>query len=97
MIVRIVKLSIEPDKIGLFMKCFDDVKEQIRTFEGCHHMELLTDPGGSGVVFTYSSWDSEQHLENYRNSSLFQATWARVKPLFAAKAEAWTLNKYDLV
>ena len=79
------------------MKSFDDVKEQIRAFEGCRHMELLTDPGGSGVVFTYSTWDDESCLEKYRNSPLFQSTWATVKPLFAAKAEAWTLNKYDLV
>ena len=78
MIVRIVKLSIEPGKIGLFMKSFDDVKEQIRAFEGCYHMELLTDPGGSGVVFTYSTWDNETSLEKYRKSSLFQSTWAQV-------------------
>lgn len=97
MIVRIVKLSLDPGKIGQFMKSFDDVKEQIRSFEGCRHMELLTDPGGSGLVFTYSTWDNEEFLDNYRNSELFKSVWATVKPLFASKAEAWTLNKYDLV
>ena len=97
MIVRIVKLSLYPDKIGQFLQSFNDVKEQIRTFEGCHHMELLTDPAGSGIVFTYSTWENEGFLDNYRNSELFQTTWACVKPLFASKAEAWTLNKYDLV
>jgi (4S)-4-hydroxy-5-phosphonooxypentane-2,3-dione isomerase len=97
MIVRIVKLTIEPDRFTTFMKCFDDVKEQIRTFKGCLHMELLRDITSSGIVFTYSLWENEACLENYRKSELFNNTWKTVKPLFRSRAEAWSLEKYDLV
>ena len=95
MIVRIVKLSLAPEKVGQFLKSFDDVKDRIRSFQGCRHMELLTDRENSGVVFTYSTWDGITDLENYRNSELFRNTWLVVKPMFIAKAEAWTVNKYE--
>lgn len=93
MIVRIVKLSLHPDKVNQFLDLFETVREQISSFEGCTYTEMLTDVEQSGVVFTYSLWDSPEALEKYRNSKLFKNTWSQVKPLFNAKAEAWTLNK----
>jgi heme-degrading monooxygenase HmoA len=43
------------------------------------------------VLFTFSIWDSEAALENYRQSDLFRDTWAKTKALFAEKAEAWSM------
>jgi quinol monooxygenase YgiN len=40
------------------------------------------------VCTTHSHWKSEEALEQYRNSDLFQSTWSTVKPLFAARPEA---------
>ncbi len=93
MIIRIVKLTLDPAKVDQFIEIFNEVYNQIRSFEGCIHNELLTDSLRRGIVFTYSHWDSVEALEKYRNSELFQSTWSRVKPLFAAKAEAWSLHK----
>ena len=42
------------------------------------------------ILFTYSSWNAAEDLENYRNSELFKETWSYVKSLFEAKAEAWS-------
>jgi (4S)-4-hydroxy-5-phosphonooxypentane-2,3-dione isomerase len=95
MIVRIVKMTLYPDKLGEFLKEFDLVKKQIRSFKGCNATELMTDVAKSGVVFTYSLWDSTEDLEAYRNSELFKTTWSRVKPYFREKAEAWSLLKQD--
>ncbi len=93
MIVRIVKLTLKTDKLNGFLEAFESVKDQIRNFEGCLHTELLTDTENSGIIFTYSMWNTADDLERYRQSELFQSTWNAVKPMFAAKAEAWTLNK----
>jgi len=93
MIIRIVKLTLVPSKVEQFLEIFDTVREPIRSFPGCLYTEMLTDVSKSGIVFTYSHWNTEADLENYRNSELFQSTWARVKPLFAAKAEAWSLDR----
>jgi (4S)-4-hydroxy-5-phosphonooxypentane-2,3-dione isomerase len=95
MIVRIVKLSLDPGQITQFLKYYNDVKEAIRSCEGCRHTELLTDVSGGGIVFTYSLWDAPEYLEKYRQSELFKTTWALVKPLFIARAEAWTLDKQE--
>jgi quinol monooxygenase YgiN len=93
MIVRIVKLTLDPANVDQFLDIFDQVREPIRDFEGCLYTEMLIDSVQSGIVFTYSHWKTEEDLEKYRKSELFQLTWSRVKPLFAAKAEAWTLHK----
>ena len=95
MIVRIVKLTLEPGKIREFCDCYDSVEQSIRDFDGCRHAELLKHRKHDGVVFTFSLWETEAHLEKYRKSDLFIATWAKVKPMFAAKAEAWTLEQHE--
>ena len=92
MIIRIVKMTFEPSKVHDFIEVFDASKERIRNFEGCSHLRLLNDINSSNIFFTYSYWESEAHLNAYRHSELFQATWARTKVLFAAKPEAWSVQ-----
>ncbi len=94
MIVRIVKLTLIREKIRQFYDNYESVEPAIRSFDGCRHAELLKHVKNDGVVFTYSLWESEEQLEKYRKSELFKSTWARVKPLFASKAEAWTLEQH---
>lgn len=92
MIIRIVKLSIAPEVISQFKREFDSVSGQIRNFNGCSHLELLEDINVPGLLFTYSYWDDEKSLQIYQQSELFKSTWSKVKPMFNAKAEAWSLN-----
>jgi len=92
MIVRIVKMTFEPNLVEEFLKVFEISKEKIRSFEGCTHLELMNDVNHSNIYFTYSYWRSEDMLDTYRNSDLFTATWAKTKKLFSKDAEAWTLK-----
>ena len=93
MLVRIVKLSFEPSKIEEFLTNFEINKDKIRNFEGCQRLELYRDQNTSNIFFTYSYWDSEVDLNNYRNSALFKSVWAKTKPLFNGKPEAWSVDK----
>ena len=43
------------------------------------------------MFFTYSYWNSENDLNEYRNSELFAKVWAETKPMFAEKAQAWSV------
>ena len=54
-----------------------------------YYFKDLKDPG---VYFTFSTWEHEEDLETYRQSSLFRDTWQKTKPLFAARAEAWSVQ-----
>ena len=91
MIIRIVKMTFEPEKVADFLKIFDASKQLIRNMKGCDHLELLNDINTSNIFFTYSHWLTESDLNNYRTSELFDSVWAKTKILFASKAEAWSV------
>jgi len=95
MLVRIVKLSLQEDKIKEFLSNFNNQKESIRHFPGCQFLELYNDKHAKNVFFTYSYWDNEDALKNYRHSELFQGIWAVTKPMFNAKPEAWSVDKLE--
>lgn len=93
MLVRIVKLSIGDQFIGAFLNNFEHSKQKIRGFEGCQFLELYQEQHTKNVFFTYSYWNDEAALNTYRNSDLFKGIWAKTKPMFNAKPEAWSVNK----
>ena len=93
MFIRIVKLSIHPENIPIFLEKFESVKNQIRNFPGNRLLELYQDKSNSSVFFTYSYWQSEEDLENYRKSALFIEVWDFTKKLFNDKPEAWSVDK----
>lgn len=92
MIKRIVKLTFAKDKAADFLVIFEEMKHQIRGFEGCRHLELWRSRADANVFFTMSIWDSEAHLDEYRQSEVFVRTWQRTKALFAERAEAWSVD-----
>jgi len=94
MIIRIVKMTFEPDKVADFLKIFNASKHLIRNMEGCTHLELLNDVNTSNIFFTYSHWQTENDLNNYRTSELFKSVWSKTKILFIAKPEAWSVKPH---
>jgi quinol monooxygenase YgiN len=93
MLVRIVKMTFRQDAIEKFKAFFEERKEKIRGFEGCTHLELWQDSAHTNTFFTYSHWIDDTSLLHYRNSSFFRDTWQQTKQMFAAKAEAWSVNQ----
>lgn len=91
-IKRIVKLTIEVDKRDLFISLYKERAIKIASFDGCISVNLLEDRYDKAVFFTISYWESEEKLNDYRNSDFFESTWKTVKPLFSQKASAWTLD-----
>jgi quinol monooxygenase YgiN len=96
MIKRIVKMSFKPENIQAFISVYESNWHHIKGFEGCRHVELLQDEKNAGIFFTYSIWESEEHLNNYRDSEIFAKIWGTTKPMFNAKAEAWTVREVTL-
>ncbi len=86
-------MSFEPSKIVKFLANFETNKSKIRNFEGCNFLELYRDKNNTNIFFTYSYWNSEEDLNNYRHSDLFKSVWANTKPLFNNKPEAWSVDK----
>ena len=92
MFTRIVKMEFREEEIPTFLANFDKVKEKISNFEGCCFLELYRDKNNETIFFTYSRWRDVDTLENYRKSSLFKEVWSKTKPLFSAKAQAWSVD-----
>lgn len=92
MFKRIVKLEFEEAKVPEFLSDFEEVKDKIRAFPGCERLELLQDKSDKGVFFTYSTWESEEALEAYKNSALFGEVWPKTKALFRDKPMAWSVD-----
>jgi quinol monooxygenase YgiN len=93
MFVRIVKLSFHQENIPAFLENFEQNKDKIRTAAGNRLLELYQDKDNPDVFFTYSYWESESDLENYRQSELFKEVWSFTKKLFNNKPEAWSVDK----
>ncbi len=92
MLIRIVKLHFHEDNIETFLFDFELIKHKIRGFKGNKLVELHQDFNNPNIFFTYTYWESEMDLENYRQSDLFKEIWSKTKLLFNAKAEAWSVK-----
>ena len=94
MLIRVVRMVFQQEKVNEFLAVFNDTKDKIRNFEGCLHMELLQDYAEPHVFMTYSQWESEEHLNNYRKSELFGQVWPATKKLFSAPPTAFSARQF---
>lgn len=97
MLIRIVRMTFKTDKVDEFLSVFEASKSKIRHMEGCSHLELMQDYTVPNSFSTYSYWEDEAALNNYRNSALFKEVWANTKVLFSEKPIAFSLKQHTLV
>lgn len=97
MIIRIVKMTFKSEKTHDFLKLFSKMYPYISSVKGIKKLELLNDKKNKNVFFTYSIWENEEYLNEYRKSELFYKTWKKVKKMFSEKAEVWTVHKVNIV
>lgn len=85
-------MKFRKEELASFLAVFEIKKEKILQFEGCQEVNLLQDIHDENTCFTISIWNSEEDLNNYRNSDFFQSTWKNVKTKFEEKPLAWSLK-----
>jgi len=86
-------MGFHEENVAAFQEIFNNKKEKIRSNNGCQLLELYRDKNDPTIFFTYSYWEQEQDLENYRNSELFKSVWKETKALFNIKPEVWSVDK----
>ncbi len=91
MLIRVVRMEFRNDKIDDFKEIFYQSKPDIERFHGCNKVSLYVDSTDDSVYYTHSEWDSEDALNNYRNSDFFKATWSKTKLLFSGPPCAYSL------
>lgn len=97
MLIRVVRMTFQDDKVNDFLKVFEESKEKIRSFDGCQHLELHKDYHAPNIYSTYSIWENDQALDNYRHSNLFKGVWAQTKVLFKEKPVAFSNRRHIVV
>jgi quinol monooxygenase YgiN len=93
MLVRIVRMQFDAEKVEDFKKMFNETYSRIRNFKGCRFLELYTDEDEPNVFYTMSKWDDVNKLEEYRHSELFRETWAITKTYFSGVPVAYSLTR----
>ncbi|MCS6904203.1 MAG: antibiotic biosynthesis monooxygenase family protein [Bacteroidia bacterium] len=91
MIYRLVRMSFVPQRVNEFIEIFKQSREKIKNFPGCISLVLFQDLKDKNVMYTWSLWESEAALEEYKKSELFQVTWNKTKVLFNAPPAAYSL------
>lgn len=77
-----------------FLTIFRRNQSSIRNFPGCTHLQLLKDIDDPLCYTTLSHWQSDNDLDNYRQSELFGTVWGQVKTLFSERSQAFSLEKF---
>jgi len=90
MIKRIVKMVFRKENIEDFINFTDKIRETIKSHEGCLHLDILQDKKHPEIFFTYSCWNSEKDLDEYRKSDFFNNIWPETKKWFLEKPLAWS-------
>jgi quinol monooxygenase YgiN len=93
MLIRIVRMTFREDAVARFLENFEANKRSIRNFPGCNHLELWQDENNNNIFLTYSHWQNEEALNQYRDSELFKSVWSFTKTLFAEKPVAFSSKK----
>ncbi|MGY6561897.1 MAG: putative quinol monooxygenase [Luteibaculaceae bacterium] len=92
MIHRWVRLTINPTDKTKFLDILREYHHNVRAFPGCKSLLLSAEPNGN-VVITYSVWDDEASLAEYRRSEMFKAFWLKIKPFFIDKPLAYSTKE----
>ena len=87
-------MHFRAEEVETFLKIFNENKTAIRNFPGCIYMDLKKDVNALNTFATISHWEKVEDLERYRKSVLFAGVWQRVRKLFSARAEAFTLDEF---
>jgi heme-degrading monooxygenase HmoA len=85
-------MHFKPEFFNDFLELYEIAHPKITAMPGCQGVQLLRDIHKPEIMFTYSHWQDEEALHNYRHSNLFIETWRKTKTLFAEKAEAWSVE-----
>lgn len=86
-------MTFRPDAVPAFLDIFRASQPLILAQPGCRHVALWRDAADPVVLATYSLWESEAALNQYRRSELFGGVWPRTKALFTAPAVTYSFTE----
>ncbi len=93
MILRLVGLPVNPERVIDLEDTFARAQPRIAALPNCHHVSLLrTGSDDEPDYLTLSIWTDREDLETYRRSDLFKSIWPPIRATL--RAEPWACT-YD--
>jgi quinol monooxygenase YgiN len=92
MILRVVKMVVDQNKIDVFNHFMSNVKMEKIKLEGCVHYDHFGDKQYQNVFYSYTIWESERYLNKYRKSELFREVSSTLRSLCLTEPTAWTVE-----
>lgn len=89
-ILRVVRMTLVPSEVENFKSHFSCIQSEIVAMPGCRSVHLCVDKDAPHRLTTFSIWDSEMDLNNYRKSEWFGQIWPQTKAKLERPAEATT-------
>ena len=89
-------MTFKDENVEAFKELSKEIKPLIRVQKGCIYLEILQDISNPNIFFSYSHWQKEDNLEQYRRSDFFNDVWPKTKQWFAENPEAWSLTNTDI-
>ena len=68
MLIVAVEFRVTPDKVEAFTSMAKALTGPTLAEDGCHFFEFWADLDNTGRFTAFESWESEQHLEEHRNT-----------------------------
>ena len=89
-ILRVVRMTLVPSEVDSFKSYFSHIQSEIMAMPGCRSVHLCVDKDAPHRLATFSIWDSEMDLNNYRKSEWFGQIWPQTKAKLERPVEATT-------
>lgn len=92
MILRIVKMEVDPHKLEIFNLFMKNLSEEKTKLEGCVHHDFFCDKKYINVYYSYTIWENVTFLKKYKKTPLFKEVVKTLKSLCMDEPYAWTVE-----
>ena len=92
MILRIVKMEVDPQKLEIFNHFMKNLNEEKVKLEGCVHHDHFPEKKFVNVYYSYTIWENVNYLKKYKKSPLFKEVVKTLKSLCMTEPYAWTVE-----
>lgn len=92
MYMRVVQANVNPQKITGFQKVYNkEIIPELQEVAGCLCARLMQSTENQDEFVSMTLWDTQEHVEAYEQSGLFQKLLDKAKPFFSESSE-WKIQ-----
>lgn len=92
MILRVVKMNVDEEKRDAFELFMKNLREEKLKLAGCLHFDYFHEKNNKNIFYSYTIWESEKYLKQYKKTDLFIEVVSTLKKLCTEEPKAWTIE-----